>query len=95
MFYFDENLNVNDMGYLARNDWLMFGGRYQIRKTDFSSESIFRSRQYEFGWSLKSDSSLDKEPSSIRFSIDNSFKNSSEFKFGTFYRVRKGRYEMG
>ena len=87
LYYFDENLNVNDMGYLARNDWLMFGGRYQIRKTDFSADSLFRSRQYEFGWSLKSDSSLDKEPSSIRFSVDNSFKNSSELKFGTFYRV--------
>ena len=36
---------------------------------------------------MKSDSSLDKEPSAVRFSIDNSFKNSSEFKFGTFYRV--------
>ena len=53
----------------------MFGGRYQIRKTDFGSDSLFRSRQYEFGWSLKSDSSLDKEPSAVRFSIDNSFKN--------------------
>ena len=59
LYYFDENLNVNDMGYLARNDWLMFGGRYQIRKTDFSADSLFRSRQYEFGWSLNSDSSLD------------------------------------
>ena len=87
LYYFDENLDVNDMGYLARNDWLMFGGRYQIRQTDFSADSLLRSRQYEFGWSLKSDSSFNKEPSAIRFSIDNSFKNSSEFKFGTFYRV--------
>lgn len=87
LYYFDENLDVNDMGYLARNDWLMFGGRYQIRKTNFGSDSLLRSRQYEFGWSLKSDSSFNKEPSAIRFSIDNSFKNSSEFKFGTFYRV--------
>lgn len=90
LYYFDENLDVNDMGYLARNDWLMFGGRYQIRQTDFSADSLLRSRQYEFGWSLKSDSSFNKEPSAIRFSIDNSFKNSSEFKFGTFYRL-KGR----
>jgi len=87
LYYFDENLDVNDMGYLNRNDWLMFGGRYQIRQTDFSADSLLRSRQYEFGWSLKSDSSFNKEPSAIRFSIDNSFKNSSEFKFGTFYRV--------
>jgi len=87
LYYFDENLDVNDMGYLARNDWLMFGGRYQIRQTDFGDDSFLRSRQYEFGWSLKSDSSFNKEPSAIRFSIDNSFKNSSEFKFGTFYRV--------
>ena len=90
LYYFDQNLDVNDMGYLARNDWLMFGGRYQIRQTDFSADSLLRSRQYEFGWSLKSDSSFNKEPSAIRFSIDNSFKNSSEFKFGTFYRL-KGR----
>ena len=90
LYYFDENLDVNDMGYLTRNDWLMFGGRYQIRQTDFSADSLLRSRQYEFGWSLKSDSSFNKEPSAIRFSIDNSFKNSSEFKFGTFYRL-KGR----
>ena len=87
LYYFDEIVDVNDMGYLARNDWLMFGGRYQIRQTDFSADSLLRSRQYEFGWSLKSDSSFNKEPSAIRFSIDNSFKNSSEFKFGTFYRV--------
>ena len=86
LYYFDENLDVNDMGYLVRNDWLMFGGRYQIKKTDFSSNSLFRDRQYEFGWSLKSDSSFDKEPSSIRFSVDNQLKNSSQFKFGTFYR---------
>ncbi|HJM59396.1 MAG TPA: DUF5916 domain-containing protein [SAR86 cluster bacterium] len=87
LYYFDENLDVNDMGYLVRNDWLMFGGRYQIKKTDFNTDSLFRERQYELGWSLKSDSSLDKEPSSINFSIDNSFKNSSQFKFGTFYRT--------
>jgi hypothetical protein len=87
VYYFDENLDINDMGYLVRNDWFMIGGRASIKQTDFSQDSITRARQYEIRYSLKSTSSLEKEPSGILFSAENSFKNTSELKAETFYRT--------
>jgi len=87
LYYFDENLDINDMGYLVRNDWLMIGGQAVIKQTEFSLDSITRAREYGLHYSLKSNSNFDKEPSGISFSAENSFKNTSEIKAKTFYRA--------
>ena len=32
IYYLDKDLDINDMGYLMRNDWIMIGGRTQTTK---------------------------------------------------------------
>ena len=67
--------------------WLMIGGRASIKQTDFSQDSITRARKYEIGYSLKSTSDFEKEPSGLSFSAENSFTNTSEIKAEVFYRT--------
>ena len=68
VYYFDENLDINDMGYLVRNDWLMIGGRASIKQTNFSQDSITRARKYEIGYSLKYEKEISNYEEKIKVS---------------------------
>ena len=48
--YYDDRLDLNDMGYLILNDRFMFNGRTQFKRTSFSEGSILRSRLIEIGY---------------------------------------------
>ena len=51
IYYLDKDLDINDMGYLMRNDWIMIGGRTQLQKTDFNttSNTLVRTYQHSYG----------------------------------------------
>ena len=84
--YFDDNFDINDMGYQPRNDFFMISGRTQFKSTDFSKTSILRARVYEIGYGIKANSSFDNEPINFALKIENSLRNTSEFKGEIFYR---------
>ena len=92
-YYFDDDLDINDMGYLARNGWMLLGGRSSFRVTDFGEESPFMRREYTIQYGGDSNTRGDVEPSRIRLEIENYFKNTSEIEAGIFYRI-KGKDTM-
>ena len=92
-YYFDDDLDINDMGYLARNGWMLLGGRSSFRVTDFEEESPFMRREYTIQYGGDSNTRGDVEPSRIRLEIENYFKNTSEVEAGIFYR-NKGKDTM-
>ena len=43
--YFDKDLDLNDMGYLQRNDQIKFYNRFEFDRNSYPSESLLRSRE--------------------------------------------------
>ena len=43
--YFDKDLDLNDMGYLQRNDQIKFYNRFEFDRNSYPSESVLRSRE--------------------------------------------------
>jgi hypothetical protein len=86
-WYMDDDLKINDMGYLARNDWILLGGRTSYQKTDFSSESNALSRSYTLNYGCRSNTHGDAEGCYGGFSIGNQFKDSSGNWGEVFFRT--------
>ena len=84
--FFDDRLDLNDMGYLILNDRFMFNGRTQFKRTDFDSGSTLRSRLYEIGYGSKFNSDSRRESSNFALKLENNFTNLSELKTEIFYR---------
>ena len=92
-YYFDDDLDLNDMGYLARNGWMLLGGRSSFRITDFEADSPLMRREYTIMYGGDSNTRGDVEPSRIGLEIENYFKNTSQIEYGIFYR-NKGKDTM-
>ena len=86
IYYYDDDLDLNDMGYLILNDRLQFNGRTQFKKTDFSKDSSLRARLFEIGYGSKFNADSTRESSNMAFKIETNFKNLSEIKTEIFYR---------
>ena len=84
--FYDDQLDLNDMGYLILNDRLMFNGRTQFKKTSFPQGSIFRSRLFEIGYGSKFNADTVREGSNLAFKIESNFTDLSEIKTEIFYR---------
>ena len=87
IYYLDKNLDINDMGYLMRNDWIMIGGRTQLQKTDFNKTSKTLMRTYQHSYGCRALSNGDKEGCFSGFEIKNQFKNTSQIETEVFFRT--------
>jgi hypothetical protein len=85
IYYFDEHLDFNDMGYMWRNDLLAGGGFVRYENTDFGENSRVLSRTYNLDFFDKNNSDNDnlKEFISLFYSQRN--KNRSSFNCNLFY----------
>ena len=84
--YYDDRLDLNDMGYLILNDRFMFNGRTQFKRTTFNEGSILRSRLFEIGYGSKFNVDSQRESSNFALKLENAFVNLSELKAEIFYR---------
>ena len=87
IYYLDKDLDINDMGYLMRNDWIMIGGRTQLQKTDFNKTSKTLMRTYQHSYGCRALSNGDKEGCFSGFEIKNQFKNTSQIETEVFFRT--------
>ena len=87
IYYLDKDLDINDMGYLMRNDWIMIGGRTQLQKTDFNKTSKTLMRTYQHSYGCRALSNGDKEGCFTGFEIKNQFKNTSQIETEVFFRT--------
>ena len=50
LYYFNEDLNINDMGYLWRNNLASYGASVNYTRTDFPENSSINNRSYNFDY---------------------------------------------
>ena len=84
--YYDDRLDLNDMGYLILNDRFMFNGSTQFKITTFNEGSILRSRLFEIGYGSKFNVDSQRESSNFALKLENNYVNLSELKAEVFYR---------
>ena len=87
LFYFDENIDINDMGYQMLNNWMFLGAQNGFKFTDFDASSILQSNEFEFGVGVESNADLDKSWNFTYLTYKSTFKNTSFFEFSNFYRT--------
>ena len=93
VWYFDEEIDLSDMGYLYRNDQAFFSGRFEWKQPEFPDTSFTRERRYQLDFTYETDSQGNKETPPISLTLTNGFKNSSQAILKTFYRA-SGRDTM-
>ncbi|HIG63079.1 MAG TPA: hypothetical protein EYQ16_00950, partial [Marine Group III euryarchaeote] len=69
IWYFDEKIDLSDMGYLWRNDYAMFTGRYEWKQTEFPESSLTRERKYQLDFAYETDRKGTKETPPISLTL--------------------------
>jgi hypothetical protein len=92
IFYFDENLDITDMGYQMENNWLFVGSQNGLKFTDYDDTSIFQSNQVEVGVGYEANGDLDKSANFTYLTYKSYFKNTSFVEFTNFYRTSAKDY---
>ena len=87
IFYFDENLDITDMGYQMEKDWLFAGSQNGLKFTDYDDTSIFQSNQVELGLGLQANGDLDKSSNFTYLTYKSYFRNTSFLEFTNFHRT--------
>ena len=86
IFFFDEDTDINDMGYQITNNWLFAGNQNGLKFSDFDESSIFLSQEYEVGLAYEANADLNKSSHSTYLTFKSTFKNTSFIEFTNFYR---------
>tara|TARA_Y100000766_G_scaffold72263_1_gene60743 strand:+ start:3198 stop:5504 length:2307 start_codon:yes stop_codon:yes gene_type:complete len=87
IFYFDEDLDITDMGYQMENNWLFAGSQNGLKFTDYDENSPFQSNQVELGIGYESNGDLDKSADFTYLTLKTYFKNTTYVEFTNFYRT--------
>ena len=77
IYYFSDDLNISDMGYLWRNNLLAYGATVGYTKTNFEDQSISKSRSYGFDYWDQNSSDHENLEQFYSFNFNQSFKSTS------------------
>ena len=88
IFYFDENLDITDMGYQMENNWLFFGSQNGLKFTDYGEDSIFQSNQVELGVGYEANGDLDKSANFTYLTYKTYLKNTSLLSLQIFTELQ-------
>ena len=78
--YFDDSFELDDFGYLKKNDWFHFGIGQDITKVNFSEDSNIEERRIGIDFNYDSDTSGNSNPFNIRQEFNFAYKNTSSFQ---------------
>ena len=87
IFFFDEEIDISDMGYQITNNWLFVGNQNGLKFSDYDDSSIFLSNAFELGFSYEGNADLDKAGVSTYLTYKGSFRNTTNIEFTNFYRT--------
>jgi len=87
IFFFDEEVDITDMGYQMSNNWLFVGNQNGFKFSDYDESSIFLSNDIEVGFSFEGNADLDKSGQSVYLTYKSNFKNTSGIEFTNFFRT--------
>jgi len=77
IYYFSDDLNINDMGYLWRNDLMAYGATIGYTRTDFQDQSPSKSRSYNFDYWDQNNADHENLEQFYSFNFIQSFKSTS------------------
>jgi len=84
LYYFNEDLNINDMGYLWRNDLASYGASVNYTRTDFPEDSPINNRSYNFDYWDQNNAANDNLAEFYTLFFRQSFKDTSSFGINIF-----------
>ena len=87
VYYFDEDLNINDMGYLWRNDLLSYGVSVNYARTDFPKDSKINNRTYNFDIWDQNNSDHDNLNEFYTLFFRQSFKSTASLSVNIFAKA--------
>ena len=82
--YYGDDLNINDMGYLQKNDWISLGGRSSFERY-FDENSKFENIEYSVRYGHHTDTNGNSNPSYINPKIELGFKDTSSMHLWTSF----------
>ena len=84
LYYFNEDLNINDMGYLWRNNLASYGASVNYTRTDFPEDSPINNRSYNFDYWDQNNAANDNLAEFYTLFFRQSFKDTSSFGINIF-----------
>jgi hypothetical protein len=86
-YYFDENLNINDMGYMWRNDLSSYGLGFNYIKTDFPEDSNTNSQSHNFDYWDENNSDNENLNEFYTYFFRQGFKSTSSISVNIFAKA--------
>tara|TARA_A100001011_G_C14304533_1_gene842458 strand:- start:617 stop:2899 length:2283 start_codon:yes stop_codon:yes gene_type:complete len=80
ILYFEDSFQLNDFGYLKKNDWFHVGLGSDVTKVDFSKSSFIKERKIGTDFNYDSDTSGNSNPTQIKQEYNFKFKDTSSFQ---------------
>ena len=86
-YYFDENLNINDMGYMWRNDLSSYGLGFNYIKTDFPEDSNTNNQSHNFDYWDENNSDNENLNEFYTYFFRQGFKSTSSISINIFAKA--------
>ena len=80
ILYFEDSFQLNDFGYLKKNDWFHVGLGSDVTKVDFRKSSFIKERKIGTDFNYDSDTSGNSNPTQIKQEYNFKFKDTSSFQ---------------
>ena len=87
ILFFEDNLMLNDFGYLKRNDWFHVGFGSDLSKINFDKNRNLKEFKVGIDLNYDSDISGNSNPFSISQSNEFTFLNAAEFQFNWDFKT--------
>ena len=92
LFFFDEDTDINDMGYQIIDDYFFGGVQNGFKQTNFSDSSVFLSNQFEFGIGHEANGDFDKSNDFFYLMNKTTFKNTLYLESSIFHKSEARDY---
>ena len=87
ILYFDKDFQINDFGYLKKNDWFHFGLGHNIKKIDFSEGSPILQIDTEYDFNYDADTDGNSNPMDFTYKNRLEFIDTSKFSYDFRYKT--------
>ena len=88
IFFFDEDTDINDMGYQMIDDYFFGGVQNGFKQNNFKESSVFLSNTFEFGLGHEANGDLMKSNDFTYISNKTTFKNTAYLESSLFYKTQ-------
>ena len=83
--YYGDDLDISDMGYLQKNDWVSFGGRSSFDRY-FANDSKLKNIEYSIRYGHQGDTKSNTIENFINPKIEIELKDTNKFNFWTAFK---------